>query len=105
MGDLLLANGIAAARLHSSQWRRCLDTATLMKLGEITQQPLLNYFGQDQARRAPQVDALLAWIARLVTHQVVIADITQSAAQDGEIFVLRRDAAGRLIVVGRPSTL
>ena len=113
MGDLLRANGIAAARLHSSQWCRCLDTATLMKLGGVTQQPLLNYFGQDQARRAPQVEALRAWIARLelaqptllVTHQVVISDITQSAAQDGEIFVLRREADGRLIVVGRQSTL
>ncbi|SEO50527.1 Histidine phosphatase superfamily (branch 1) [Rhodospirillales bacterium URHD0017] len=113
MGDLLRANGIAAARIHSSQWCRCLDTATLMKLGEVTQQPLLNYFGQDQARRSPQLEALRAWIARLelaqptllVTHQVVISDITQSAAQDGEIFVLRREADGRLVVVGRQSTM
>jgi hypothetical protein len=74
---------------------------------------LLNYFGQDQARRAPQVEALRAWIARLelaqptllVTHQVVISDITQSAAQDGEIFVLRREVGGRPIVVGRQSTV
>ncbi len=36
-----------------------------MKLGDVAQQPLLNYFGQDQARRAPQLEALRAWIARL----------------------------------------
>jgi phosphohistidine phosphatase SixA len=113
MGDLLRANGIATARLYSSQWCRCLDTATLMKLGDVTQQPLLNYFGQDQARRAPQLDALRAWIARLelgqptllVTHQVVITAVADVPAGDGEVVVMRREADGRLIVAGRQSTL
>lgn len=113
IGDLLRANGIATARLYSSQWCRCLDTATLMKLGDVTQQPLLNYFGQDQARRAPQLDALRAWIARLelgqptllVTHQVVITAVADVPAGDGEIVVVRREADGRLIVAGRQSTL
>ena len=113
IGDLLRANGIATARLYSSQWCRCLDTATLMKLGDVTQQPLLNYFGQDQARRAPQLDALRAWIARLelgqptllVTHQVVITAVADVPAGDGEIVVVRREADGRLIVAGRQSTV
>jgi broad specificity phosphatase PhoE len=113
MGDLLRANGIAAARIHSSQWCRCLDTATLMKLGEVTQQPLLNFFGPAPEPRARQLETLRAWIARLdltqptllVTHQVVISGVADLAALDGEIFVLRREADGRLIVVGRQSTL
>jgi broad specificity phosphatase PhoE len=110
MGDLLRANGISTARLYSSQWCRCVDTAALMKLGDVTQQPLLNYFGP--TRRAPQLEALLAWIARLelaqptllVTHQVVIAAIAEASAADGEIVAMRRDADGRLTAQGRQPT-
>ena len=113
MGNLLRANGIAAARIHSSQWCRCLDTATLMKLGEVAQQPLLNYFGQNQASRAPQLEALRAWIGRLelaqlallVTHQVVITAVADVPAGDGEIVVMRREADGRLTLQGRQPTV
>ena len=63
MGDLLRANGIAAARIHSSQWCRCLDTAALMKLGDVAQQPLLNFF-HDQERKAQQLQDLRGWSLR-----------------------------------------
>lgn len=112
MGDLLRANSITAARIYSSQWCRCLDTATLMKLGDVTQQPLLNFFGQDQARRAPQLEALRFWIARLelqqptllVTHQVVITAVAEVPAGDGEIVAMRRKADGKLTLQGRQPT-
>jgi len=112
MGDLLRSNGVAAARLYSSQWCRCLDTATLMKLGDVAQQPLLNYFGQDQVRRVPQLEALRAWIVRLelaqptllVTHQVVITALAGVPAGDGEIVVMSREADGRLVLQGRQPT-
>ena len=58
IGDLLRANGIATARLYSSQWCRCLDTATLMKLGDVSPQPLLNSFAQDRDRAVQQTEAL-----------------------------------------------
>jgi phosphohistidine phosphatase SixA len=111
MGDLLRTNGITAARIHSSQWCRCLDTATLMKLGDVNQQPLLNFF-RDQERRAQQVQDLRAWIARLdlaqptllVTHQVVISAVAEVPAGDGEIVVMRREADGRLTLQGRQAT-
>jgi broad specificity phosphatase PhoE len=113
MGDLLRANGIAAARIHSSQWCRCLDTATLMKLGDVAQQPLLNFFGRDQERRARQVEDLRAWITRLelaqptllVTHQVVISAVAEVSAGHGEIVVMRREADGRLSLQGRQPTV
>lgn len=108
MGDMRRAQGITAARLYSSQWCRCIDTATLMRLADVTQQPLLNYFGPEPEARARQLEALRAWIGKLdlaqptlmVTHQVVISGIFASAAS-GEIVVLRREADGRLNVVGR----
>ena len=111
MGDLLRTNGITSARLHSSQWCRCVDTATLMKLGDVNQQPLLNFF-RDQERRAQQVQDLRAWIARLdlaqptllVTHQVVISAVAEVPTGDGEIVVMRREADGRLTLQGRQPT-
>lgn len=111
MGDLLRANGIAAARINSSQWCRCLDTATLMKLGDVAQQPLLNFF-RDQERRAQQVQDLRTWLARLelaqptllVTHQVVISAVAEVPAGDGEIVVMRREADGSLTLQGRQPT-
>lgn len=113
MGDLLRANGVTSARLYSSPWCRCLDTATLMKLGEVTQQPLLGYFGPAPEPRARQLEALRTWIGRLelvqptllVTHQVVISGVAETSAGDGEIIVMRREADGRLATQGRQPTI
>jgi broad specificity phosphatase PhoE len=112
MGELFRANGIAAARVYSSQWCRCLDTAALLRLGEVTPQPLLNSFAEDRGRSAPQTDALRGWIAHLdladptllVTHQVAISALTSALAGNGEIVVVKREADGRLTVQGRQPT-
>ena len=112
MGDLFRANGIAAARIYSSQWCRCLDTATLMRLGDVAQQPLLNYFGRDPERRPKQLADLRAWIARLelvqptilMTHQLVITAVAEVPASDGEVVVMRRESDGRLTLQGRQPT-
>lgn len=112
MGDLLRRNGISAARVHSSQWCRCLETATLLNLGEVAPLPLLNSFAEDRGRMTQQTEALRAWIGRqdlgaptlLVTHQVVISALSDASAGNGEIMVMRRDADGRLVLVGRQPT-
>jgi broad specificity phosphatase PhoE len=57
MGDLFRENAVAAARVYSSQWCRCLDTATRLALGPVFEQPLLNSFfgspedGQEQTEK------------------------------------------------------
>ncbi|CAN5669599.1 histidine phosphatase family protein [soil metagenome] len=112
MGDLLRRNGIAAAGVHSSQWCRCLDTATLFGLGDVMPQPLLNSFAEDRTRSAQQIAGLRAWIGAqplaaptlLVTHQVVISALSDASAGSGEIVVMRRDPDGQLILVGRQPT-
>jgi phosphohistidine phosphatase SixA len=112
IGELFRANGIAAARLHSSQWCRCLETATLTRLGDVEPQPLLNSFAQDRDRAVQQTAALRPWIARLdlgqptamVTHQVVITALSEVFPGSGEIVVMRREPDGRLAVVGRLAT-
>ena len=112
MGDLFRSNGITSARLYSSMWCRCLDTATLLKLGEVTPQPLLNFFGIDRAQRRPQLEALRAWIATLdlsqptllMTHGEVISALNQTSTDSGEIVVMERQTDGQLIVRGRQPT-
>ena len=112
IGGQFRTNGIASAAVHSSQWCRCLETATLLGLGPVTPQPLLNSFVQDAAQAARQVPAVKAWIAGLaldrptvlVTHQVVITALSDVYPGSGEIVVLRREAGGGLATVGRVAT-
>ncbi len=112
IGDLFRANGIADAGVYSSQWCRCLDTATLMKLGGVRPQPLLNSFFQDRSREAAQIEALRQWIGQLdlatptvfVTHQVVVTALSQVFPASGEIVVMQRMAGGQLTVQGRLPT-
>lgn len=112
IGDLFRINGIASARVLSSQWCRCLETATLMKLGDVSPQPLLNSFAQNRDRAVQQTAALRPWIAQLelagptvlVTHQVVITALSEVFPGSGEIVVMRREPDGRLAVAGRLPT-
>ena len=112
IGDLFRANGIATASVHSSQWCRCLDTATLLRLGDVAPQPLLNSFAQDSERGTRQVPAVKAWIAALdlarpavlVTHQVVITALSDVFPGSGEIVVMQRDVGGGLVTRGRIAT-
>ena len=112
IGNLFRANGIASAHVHSSQWCRCLETANLIRLGEVQPQPLLNSFVQDPARGATQIEALRPWINQIdlatptvfVTHQVVVTALSEIFPGSGEIVVMQRTADGRLAVQGRLST-
>ena len=49
-GARLRAAGIAMARIYSSQWCRCLETARLLGLGEVTELPALNSFFGERAQ-------------------------------------------------------
>ena len=112
IGDRFRANGIAAAAVHSSQWCRCLETAALFGLGKVEPQPLLNSFIQDNTQAAPQMRALRAWIAALdlgrptilVTHQVVVTDLSGVYPASGETVVMRRETSGMLVLRGRLAT-
>lgn len=112
IGDLFRSNGIAATRLFSSQWCRCIETAALLRLGEMTPQPLLNSFAQDRSRSGEQTQALIEWLGRqelsqptvLMTHQVVINALSGISTGSGEIVVMRREADGRLTTGGRIAT-
>ncbi len=112
IGDMFRAHGIDAAKVYSSQWCRCLDTARLMDLGAVTEMPAINSFYQRAENRAPQLAAFDTWLRDaelstptvLVTHQVVISAVTGDYASSGEIIVVKRAADGAVSVVGRIET-
>jgi broad specificity phosphatase PhoE len=109
LGEAFRAREVAIERIYSSQWCRCLETAELVAVAPVEPQPLLNsYFGRPEVR-ALQLAALKGWLSDLaverplllVTHQVVITDLTGVFPASGEIVVLRRDGADGWAVVGR----
>ena len=97
IGAWLHARGISRARVFSSQWCRCLETAALLDLGPVTPLPALNSFFERPQEREPRLAALRDFIARqpldgeliiLVTHYVTIAGLTGEGVSSGEAVVL-----------------
>ena len=112
IGDRFRANGIAAAKVYSSQWCRCLDTAGLLELGPVEELPILNSFFRRNESREPQTRALKAWIEGadfdepvvLVTHQVNITALTGVFPASGELVVVRSGKGDEVSVVGTIET-
>ncbi|MDJ0740426.1 MAG: histidine phosphatase family protein [Gammaproteobacteria bacterium] len=110
IGDWLRARGIERARVYSSQWCRCLETARLMDLGPVTELPALNSFFERRQDRAPNLAALKDFLARqprdgapliLVTHQVTITGLSGEFAESGTGVVVAIDADGAVRSVAR----
>lgn len=112
IGDLFRAHGIEKARVYSSQWCRCLDTATLLSLGPVEVLPYLNSFFQQYERRESQTENLMKWIDKqrieqvvvLVTHQVNITSLTGVYPSSGELVIVNRSKSGKLSVLGSIKT-
>lgn len=109
VGALIRANGIPAARVYSSQWCRCLETARLLALGPVTEQPLLNSFFDNRGDGDRQTRGLRDWLTRqvdgapmiLVTHQVNITALTGIFPASGELILIARPDGGRIKVLER----
>lgn len=112
IGKRFTANGIETARVFSSQWCRCRETAELLKLGPISELPALNSFYQRWERRGPQTEALRDWLMRrdlsdpyvLVTHQVNISALTGISPMSGELVVIRVSKTRDITVLGTLET-
>lgn len=112
IGARFRARGIDTARVYSSQWCRCLDTAREMALGEVTAFAGLNSFFAGQGDEAAQTRAARKLIADrigdggplvLVTHQVNITALSGIFPASGEIIVMRLDGEA-LSLAGRIRT-
>lgn len=114
-GAWLSQLGIKPARVRSSQWCRCLDTARLMFPQQTVQPwPALNSYFQGHGDRAAQLRLARSEAVRLaqeasgfevwVTHQVVITDLTGEYTGMGEAVVARASSAAQpFAVLGRSS--
>ena len=106
----LRTNGIKSARIYSSQWCRCLETANLIDLGPVQELAALNSFYEKTEDREPNLKALNQFISQqpvdgkliiLVTHFVTIGAIAGTSVSSGEGVVLELQKNMPHTVVGR----
>jgi len=109
IGDWLRARGIGPARVYSSQWCRCLETAALLDLGPVTELPALNSFFEHPAEREGRLAELQRFLAAqprdggllvLVTHQVTISAVSDTFADSGTSVLMALGEGGRLERIG-----
>ena len=110
IGTWLRARGVTVAQVYSSQWCRCLETASLMGIGPVVELPALNSFYERPSNREPNLRTLREFLATrpaqgpptvLVTHQVTIAAITGSGVSSGEGVVVELEGGDRYTVRAR----
>lgn len=104
LGEQLARAGIARARVFSSQWCRCLETARLLGLGSVEPLPALNSFYPKPGEREARMAALRAFLASLpadgppvvlVTHQFTISEFTGGGVPSGGGSLFRLDGTGQ----------
>ena len=109
IGEWLRSKGIKDAKVYSSQWCRCQETATLLGLGFVAELPALNSFYGMPQNREPNIKTLQSFIATLptdgklvifVTHFVTILEIAGEGVSPGEGVVLKLKAGGDYDVLG-----
>ncbi len=101
-GQAMRDAGVTFDHVWTSQWCRSRDTAELLDMGEVVEQPPLNSFFGGQGDRSRQTAETLALIAALpsedrvmiVTHQVNITALIGRGVRSGEIIVARRTEDG-----------
>ena len=110
IGTWLRTKGIKSARIYSSQWCRCLETANLIDLGPVHELAALNSFYEKTEDREPNLKALNQFISQqpvdgkliiLVTHFVTIAAIAGTSVSSGEGALLELQKNMPYTVVGR----
>ena len=107
VGERLREHGLTEARIGSSQWCRCLDTARLLSLGDVEELPFLNSLINYPGRSARMTEDLRDWILQqdlgeptiLVTHQVNIQWLLGMPVEEGEILVVQ-STGGELSWIG-----
>jgi phosphohistidine phosphatase SixA len=109
VGEQFRKHGIKAARLLSSQYCRALETARLMKLGPVKEQPVLNqvFLADLPATRdaGTKGRALFKSIPAkqftvLVTHVTNIQAMAGVQLSSGEMAVVHLDPAGEVVLDG-----
>lgn len=103
----LAEHGIHEARVYSSQWCRCMDTATEMNVGDVTAWPPLNSFFQNRSEGPRQTRGIIEGVNEmgegapiiLVSHQVNTTALTgvYPASNEGVIISLPLSDASEIL--------
>ena len=101
--------GIRIDLVLSSEWCRCVDTATLLDLGPVTTEPSLNSFFRDRSTERTQTRQITDLLSELppgtktllVTHQVNITALTGIYPRSGEIILIRPTENGKIETLAR----
>ncbi|PZN99826.1 MAG: histidine phosphatase family protein [Hyphomicrobiales bacterium] len=111
LGEEFRQRAVAVVLVLTSQWCRARETAELMALAPVADEPaaLNSFFGRPGEREAAtaalqrRLAAVPAGAATvvMVTHQVNITALTGIFPASGEMVVLKRDAQGGVATVGR----
>ena len=107
-GNQFRLKGIAVRKVLSSQWCRTLETATLLNLGQVQPEPILNSFFRDRRNASNQTDQLRRLIRGhqqrgvivMVTHQVNITELTGIVPRSGDVVIVRAKPDGEIQVLG-----
>ena len=108
IGQWLKSQGISNARIFSSPWCRCLDTAKLLNLGPVITAPELVSFFDDMSLEKEQTRNLEKLIKTqlglqsktsiiMVTHHVNIQAYTDKVVNVGDMVLVKADQNGRYV--------
>jgi phosphohistidine phosphatase SixA len=113
LGEVIKSRKIPVARVLSSQWCRCRETAQLMDVGKVESFPPLNSFFDDRTQVDAQTSQVrqFLWEHRhqtgvtiMISHQVNILALLEVSLYSGEGVVLRvSDEPARIEVLGQLS--
>lgn len=107
----LEAHGITKARVFSSQWCRCLDTAREMNVGPVEEMKSLNSFFRNRGNGQRQTEQTIAIVNELepgppvvlVSHQVNITALTEVYPSSNEGVVIALPLSENPTVLARVS--
>jgi phosphohistidine phosphatase SixA len=108
VGAAFRARRIPIARVLSSPWCRCLETARLAFTTPEVWQPLSNLFGRAE-NRAGQVARMQQFVGErrsggnmvLVSHGSTISALTGINPDTAEMVIVTPQGAGRFLIAGR----
>jgi phosphohistidine phosphatase SixA len=108
IGNWLRSQGVSMARVMSSAWCRCLDTARLLNLGAVSVKSSLGSFFDDMSLAKSQTQEMQKMIATqlsqhkatpliLVTHHVNIEAYTGKVVNVGDMVLAKVKPDGSLV--------
>jgi phosphohistidine phosphatase SixA len=107
-GQWLSQQGIESAKVFSSPWCRCIDTAALLKKGPVTIDPALGSFFENMSQANQKTEALRQLVQKslkqfpktpiiMVSHHVNIEAFTGVVLGSGDMVLVKIGPNGKPI--------